>query len=62
MSLISGANTKIVSLLRDYGPVPKGFLANLLGRRPEELDSDLEDLRSKGVLKIDGDKVQLVSE
>ena len=62
MSILAGANTRIVATLREYGPVPKEFLASLLGRTSEEISGDLEELQGKGILEFRGDKVQLAPE
>ncbi len=51
----SGPNMQIVTALRSYGAVPPAFLAQLLGRTPEELWNYLNPLALEGVVQIRDD-------
>jgi Mn-dependent DtxR family transcriptional regulator len=58
-----GPNTQIVTALRSYGAVQPAFLAQLLGRTPEELWNYLNPLANEGVVQIRNDgAVALVEE
>jgi hypothetical protein len=52
-------NSKIVSILKDYGAIPLGFLAKRLDRQPSEIMNSIEELRKRDVLEIQGDTVKL---
>lgn len=54
-----GLNTTIVNVLREYGEIPVGFLAELLARRADEIESNLNHLQEVGAVARDGDKVRL---
>jgi hypothetical protein len=56
----SGISQEIVRMLSAYGrPLPLGFLAQVLKRAPVDLSTDLEPLRQRGVVKVEGDIVTL---
>jgi hypothetical protein len=54
-------NSKIVTILKDYGTVPLDFLAKRLGRQTIEISESIDDLKEKNVLEIEGDSVKLKS-
>ena len=54
--------TAIVQTLRNYGEVPVGFLAKAVGRRPPEITSVLYTLQKNHVIRVNRDKVELLSE
>lgn len=62
MSEPVGINALIVKALRDYGSIHIELLAKLLGRRLDELENDLQSLVVGGVLKRDGDMINLIEE
>lgn len=53
---------KIFRTLKQYGEVDEDFLAHLLGRRPADIQADLESLASKGVLVRSNHLVALSSQ
>jgi DeoR/GlpR family transcriptional regulator of sugar metabolism len=62
MSEPIGLNALIVKALREYGSIHVDLLAKLLGRRLDELENDLQSLEVEGVLKRDGDMINLTEE
>ena len=52
--------TTIVKVLREYGAIPAGFLARVVGRRPEEIQDCLAKMNDEKIVTIDEtDKVAL---
>ncbi len=54
-------NSKIVTILKDYGTVPLDFIAKRLGRGKIEISQSVDDLEKRDVLEIQGDNVKLKS-
>jgi hypothetical protein len=54
-------NSKIVTILKDYGTVPLDFIAKRLGREKIEISQSVHDLEKRDVLEFRGDNVKLKS-
>lgn len=55
-----GLNMSIVFQLQKYGAIPLRFLAKIIGRQTDEIDTVLKNLQKKGIVEISGDIVSLV--
>jgi hypothetical protein len=59
----SGTGGDILRLLKDYKhKLPVTFLRDTLGEDADEIDESLEDLEKRGVIRRQGDSVELASE
>jgi hypothetical protein len=56
-------NTSIVVLLKKYGvPIPIDFVASSLGRRTSEILEYVDTLEKAGVVKREGESLQLIAQ
>ena len=54
--------TAIVQALKEYGEIPVGFLARVLGRRQSEIQDSLQALEEKHLVHRSEDRVKLESD
>jgi DeoR/GlpR family transcriptional regulator of sugar metabolism len=56
-----GPHTAIVKALREYGSMQPDFLAEVSGTTTEELTEYLSTLEEKGVVRREGDTIELAT-